>query len=243
MCSGQACDLRLPRESIDAVSLSSKALQRSTPLLTAVHSWLLPDVLPKTTTGCHTTSQIKKHLLRADVQGIALFHNSQWGILFSANNKSYSIQGFQGGAGSKEPLSNARDLRSGLDPWIGKIPWRRNWQPTSVFLPREPRGQKRLVGYSPWGHKGLDLAPILFSTSPQQVFLLKYIKYQVTHASWKESYDKPRQHTKKQRHYFANKSPYSQSFGFSSSSVQRMWDRLYIRKAGCQRIDAFQLRC
>ena len=38
-------------------------------------------------------------------------------------------------------------------------------------------------------------------------------------ASWKESYDKPRQHIKKQRHHFANKGPYSQNYGFSSSHV------------------------
>ena len=38
-------------------------------------------------------------------------------------------------------------------------------------------------------------------------------------APWKESYDKPRQHIKKQRHYFANKGPSSQSYGFSSSHV------------------------
>ena len=37
--------------------------------------------------------------------------------------------------------------------------------------------------------------------------------------SWKKSYDQPRQHFKKQRHYFANKSPFSQSYGFSSSPV------------------------
>ena len=36
---------------------------------------------------------------------------------------------------------------------------------------------------------------------------------------WKKSYDQPRQHIKKQRHYFANKSPSSQSYGFSSSHV------------------------
>ena len=40
---------------------------------------------------------------------------------------------------------------------------------------------------------------------------------------WKESYDKPRQHIKKQRHHFANKGPYSLSYGFSSSHVQ-MWE-------------------
>ena len=40
-----------------------------------------------------------------------------------------------------------------------------------------------------------------------------------SHASWKESYDQPRQHIKKQRHNFANKGPSSQSYGFSYSHV------------------------
>ena len=40
-----------------------------------------------------------------------------------------------------------------------------------------------------------------------------------TLAPWKESYDKSRQHIKKQRHYFADKGPYSQSYGFCSSHV------------------------
>ena len=42
-------------------------------------------------------------------------------------------------------------------------------------------------------------------------------------APWKKNYDQPRQHVKKQRHYFANKGPSSQSYGFSSSHVW-MWD-------------------
>ena len=42
-------------------------------------------------------------------------------------------------------------------------------------------------------------------------------------APWKKSYDKPRQHIKKQRHHFANKSPYSQNYGFSSNHIQ-MWE-------------------
>ena len=41
-----------------------------------------------------------------------------------------------------------------------------------------------------------------------------------TVASWKESYDKPRRHIKKQRYYFADDGPYSQSYGFSSSHVR-----------------------
>ena len=43
--------------------------------------------------------------------------------------------------------------RRGLDPWVGKIPWSRNWQPAPVFLPGKSHGQGSLPGYSPRGHK------------------------------------------------------------------------------------------
>ena len=43
-----------------------------------------------------------------------------------------------------------------FNPWVGKIPWRRKWQPTPVFLPGKSHGQKSLVGYSSSGHKDLD---------------------------------------------------------------------------------------
>ena len=39
---------------------------------------------------------------------------------------------------------------------VGKVPWRRKWQPTPVFLPRESHGQRSLAGYSPWGRKKSD---------------------------------------------------------------------------------------
>ena len=41
--------------------------------------------------------------------------------------------------------------------WIGKIPWRRKWQPTPVFLPEESHGQRSLIGYSPRGRKQSDM--------------------------------------------------------------------------------------
>ena len=41
----------------------------------------------------------------------------------------------------KNPAANAGDLRLGFDPWVRKIPWRRAWQPTPVFLPGESCGQ------------------------------------------------------------------------------------------------------
>ena len=47
--------------------------------------------------------------------------------------------------------------KPGFDPWVRKIPWRREWQPTAIFLPGEFHGQRSLVGYSPWGRKELDM--------------------------------------------------------------------------------------
>jgi len=46
--------------------------------------------------------------------------------------------------------------RPGFDPWAGKIPWRRKWQPTPVFLPGESHGWRSLVGYTPLGGRELD---------------------------------------------------------------------------------------
>jgi len=60
-------------------------------------------------------------------------------------------------------------------------------------------------------------------------------------APWKKSYDQPRQHFKKQRHYFSNKGPSSQSFGLSTITYGcESWSR---KKAEHQRIDAFELWC
>ena len=47
--------------------------------------------------------------------------------------------------------------RPRFDPWVRKIPWRRAWQPTLVFLPGEFHGQRSLVGYSPWGWKRINM--------------------------------------------------------------------------------------
>ena len=50
---------------------------------------------------------------------------------------------------------NAGDVRHRFDPWVGKIPWRRAWQPTLVFFPGKSHRQRSLVDYSPQGHKEL----------------------------------------------------------------------------------------
>ena len=48
-----------------------------------------------------------------------------------------------------------RYRRHGFDPWVRKIPWRRKWQPTLVFLPGKSHRQRSLEGYSPWDHREL----------------------------------------------------------------------------------------
>ena len=45
---------------------------------------------------------------------------------------------------------------AGFNPWVAKIPWRRKWPPTPVFLPGESHGQRSVVGYSPWVHRESD---------------------------------------------------------------------------------------
>ena len=62
---------------------------------------------------------------------------------------------FSGGSDGKSICLQCR--RPGFDPWVRKIPWRRKWQSTPVFLPGESHGQRNLVGYSPWGHKKSDM--------------------------------------------------------------------------------------
>ena len=51
---------------------------------------------------------------------------------------------------------NAGDVRCGFNPWVSKVPWRREWQPTPVFLPGESHGQTSLVGNGPRGLKEVD---------------------------------------------------------------------------------------
>ena len=43
-----------------------------------------------------------------------------------------------------------------VDPWVAKIPWRRKWPPTPVFLPGKSYGQRNMEGCSPWGRRELD---------------------------------------------------------------------------------------
>ena len=61
----------------------------------------------------------------------------------------------------KNPPANAEDIKTPVfNPWVGKIPQGREWQPTPVVLPGGSHGQRSLVGYSPWGLKESDMTEV-----------------------------------------------------------------------------------
>ena len=53
-------------------------------------------------------------------------------------------------------VKNLPAIQETFNPWVGKIPWRRKWQLTPVFLPKNSHGERSLAGYSLWGHKESD---------------------------------------------------------------------------------------
>ena len=74
--------------------------------------------------------------------------------------------GFPGGASGKEPACQCRRCkRNRFNPWVGKAPWRRAWQPTPVFLPGESHGLRSLMGYSPQSCKELDMTEVTWHAS------------------------------------------------------------------------------
>ena len=78
---------------------------------------------------------------------------------------AWVMRRFPGGASGKEPACQCRrHKRCRFDPWVGKIPWRKAWQPTPVFLPGESHGRRSLVGYSPWGRTESDTTERLHLT-------------------------------------------------------------------------------
>ena len=73
----------------------------------------------------------------------------------------FTVACFPDDTSGKEPSCQCRGpKRRGFKPWVGKTTWRREWQPTPVFLPGKPHGQRSLAGYSPWGRKELDTTEV-----------------------------------------------------------------------------------
>ena len=88
-------------------------------------------------------------------------------FLYFSNKFKYWLYiekyGFPWWFSSKDSTCSEGDA-GGFDPWVRNIPWRKEWQPTPVFLPGEFHGQRNLAGYSLWGCKESDMTERLTHT-------------------------------------------------------------------------------
>jgi len=99
---------------------------------------------------------------------LALDNSSEYKCIYlrwstAGTTSKYVCDGLPWWLKGKESTCQCR--KHGFDPQLEKIPWRRKWQPTLVFLPGKSHGQRGLVGYSPWGRKEPDMAQWLNNNS------------------------------------------------------------------------------
>ena len=83
------------------------------------------------------------------------------------------ISCFPSGASVKESACQCR--RRGFHPWVRKIPWKRTWQPTPVFLLEEFHGQRSLAGYSSRGCKESDTSEWLTNRPEMSKYLIEVV--------------------------------------------------------------------
>ena len=89
-------------------------------------------------------SRVQKTEVTGLVKGCALYQPCHFLYSSGQSGLSWWLSG-------KESTCQCRRHRCG--PLARKIPWRRQWQPTPIFLPGKPRGQRSLVAYNRWAHK------------------------------------------------------------------------------------------
>ena len=88
-------------------------------------------------------------------------------------------------------LSKESACSAGFHPWITKIPWRRQWLPTPGFLPGKFHGQRSLAGYSPWGHKELDMTKQYTHTHTHTLPLVPVEKLSLVLSAFRLPYPDP----------------------------------------------------
>ena len=105
------------------------------------------EIQSRSQKGLRGNSSLYLHLSE---NGRETFHNPpqiHLSFFFCSNTLLWLPRWLSG----KELICQCR--RHGFNPQVGKIPWRRKWQPIPVFLPGKSHRQRRLAGYSPWGCK------------------------------------------------------------------------------------------
>ena len=96
--------------------------------------------------------------------------------------------GFPGGtSGQESTYQCSRHRRCCFAPWVGKIPWRRAWQLTPVFLSGKFHGQRSLAGYNSWGRKELDMTEHSIPIQPNILIITVKFKWSNTHGVLKRA--------------------------------------------------------
>ena len=95
-------------------------------------------------------------LLKSRLENFEQYFASMWDECICA--VVWTFVGFPGGSEVKSVCLQCG--RPGFDPWVGKIPWRKKWQPTPVVLPGESQGQRSLLGCHLWGRTELDTTDV-----------------------------------------------------------------------------------
>ena len=117
------------------------------------------ESLSKATKTQYSLNKLKN--FKKQTRGKVLLKNILLSLRFCSRNKLRDRHSF------RQYRIQLQSRRPRFDPWAGKIPWKREWLPTPVFLPGEFHGQRSLAGYSPWGRNELDtteqltLSPLL----------------------------------------------------------------------------------
>ena len=134
------------------------------------HPWDSPG--KNTGVGCHFLLQCMKVKNESEVAQLCPTLVTLWAAAYQAPpSMGFSRQEywsgvplpslnwglFQGLSGKESTCQCRRHTRCRFHPWVGKIPWRKKWQPIPVFLPGISHGQKSLMGYRLWSLKELDM--------------------------------------------------------------------------------------
>ena len=116
---------------------------------------------PSISTGAHPIRYQKTRMLKSFIPMVQYLHITYTQPFTYFKSPLDYLWYLINGASGKEPNCPCRKhKRLTFSPWVGKIPCRRAWQPTPLFLPGESHGQRSLVGYSPRSHKESDTTDV-----------------------------------------------------------------------------------
>ena len=134
---GQEC-----HKSLGPIDHITAMLSQSGPPCLQIYSVFFPIILPQIQLKNYTIFLRQKHLDSMNLNLISFYH---------INTLLNTSEGLPRWLSGKESSCQRRRHRFNL--WVRKIPWRRKWQTTPVFLHGKSHRQRSLAGYTPWGHR------------------------------------------------------------------------------------------